>query len=318
MLGFLSLDAKAIPPRQRPGYVSVAVSRWVPFEDGQHHVEWAGDRAMVWAWSRGALAGDEETAIRSAPRRVWPETLFRGQPQADGEALVPMHTGVEGRIWRDHALVASEWWPVRPDLAQWNRFRRGAGLAPAAVLPVPADAPLAAVPWSRRRNATGVGDIATRYRAHAFAAALAVAVALLAAPAVSALKYWMAGQRVEREMTRLDAGASRVLDAREAAIRDVGRIHDLLSLRPPAGQIELLAATASLLPQGESEILEWRMPEADTLEVDVRLSQPDPAAVARAWEASPLFEQVTVELGQSPETVRIRARIVPRVSRSRQ
>lgn len=268
---------------------------------------------MVWAWSRSALAIDDEPALaHPAPRRVWPESIFRGQPAADGEELLRMQSGVEGRVWREHALVASEWWPDVPDLGAWNRFRRGAGLAPAAALPLLQEPPLLATPWTKRRNAVAVGDLATRYRQHALLAVLGLAAALLAAPAASALKFWVAGQQVEREMAGLDAGMSRNLDAREAAIRDVARIHELLALRPPAGQVELLAAATTLFPQGDWQLLEWRMPDASSVDIEARIPQPDPAALARAWEASELFEKVTVELGQSPDTVRIRANVVRR------
>jgi hypothetical protein len=313
MLGFLSIDAGAIPARQRPGYAAVAISRWVPFEDAAHHVEWAGGRAMVWAWSRAALAAEDESGmVHVSPRHVWPESIFRGLPAAEGEELVRMQSGVEGRVWRGHALTASEWWPDVPDLGAWNRFRRGAGLAPAAALPLLLEPPLATTPWTKRRNTVAVGDIATRYRRHAILVALGLAAALLAAPAASALKFWVAGQQIEREMAGMDADMSRILDAREATIRDVARIHELLALRPPAGQVELLAAATTLFPQGDWQLLEWRMPDATSVEIEARIPQPDPAALARAWEASELFEKVTVELGQSPDTVRIRANVVRR------
>ena len=51
------LDGAAVPARKRRGFVEMAVSRWSPFADPQSHVEWAGDRAMVWAWSRTQAMG---------------------------------------------------------------------------------------------------------------------------------------------------------------------------------------------------------------------------------------------------------------------
>lgn len=271
---------------------------------------------MVWAWSRSALLEDEGPAGARppAPRRVLPESVFRGQPLAEGEELVRMHAGVEGRVWRNHALVGSEWWPEAPDLGEWNRFRRGAGLPPVAVLPPVLDAPLMAQPWSQRRSRAGVSDLASRYGGHALVAAVALGAAVLAAPAASALRFWWAANQVQAEMTRMDAGMTRILDARDAALRDAGAIQDLLALRPPAGQIELLAAATTLFPSGDWQILEWDMADASSLELEARVPQADPASLARAWEASELFEKVTVELGQAPDTVRIRAGIVRRPS----
>ena len=72
------LDGSAVPARKRPGYAKMAISRFSPFPDTDSHVEWVGDRAMVWAWSRGQATTVDGEAV-PAPRRMLPESLFRGQ-----------------------------------------------------------------------------------------------------------------------------------------------------------------------------------------------------------------------------------------------
>jgi hypothetical protein len=169
--------------------------------------------------------------------------------------------------------------------------------------------PLADAPWSRRRS-RAIGDVAQEYRRHLAAAAVAVAVAVISLPLVASLKLAVATWQVEREIEAQGPSLQRILDARDATARDADGIQRLLALRPAAGQIRLLAAVAALVPAGSGELLEWRMPDASNLEVTLRMASPDPAALARAWEASELFEQATVELGPNPQEVRISARIV--------
>lgn len=314
LLTFVSIDARSIPQRQRLGYAKVAISRWNPFEDGGHHLEWSHGWAMVWAWSRSALLVDEDGAAGgSNPRRVWPEPLLRGSPQAGGEELVRMNSGLEGRVWRDFGLAAAEWWPDAPSLNEWNQFRRGAGLAPVTTMPDIVDPPLAASPWTKGRSAVGVGDWAAQFRPLVAGLILAVAVALIIAPAVSALKLWGERLAVESDIEAAGQRVAKILDAKDATLGNADRIQKLIALRPAAGQVELMAATTKLLPGNDWEILAWRMPDDRSLDIEVRRSNPDPAGLARTWEASELFEGVTVELGQAPDTIRIRATIVRRM-----
>ena len=106
------LDGAAVPARKRRGFVDMAVARWSPFPDPQSHVEWIGDRAMVWAWSRAQVLAAADGTTLPPPRRILPESLFRGQVQPGGEELVVLDEGVEARAWRDGVMVASRWWPA--------------------------------------------------------------------------------------------------------------------------------------------------------------------------------------------------------------
>lgn len=310
LCAYTVLDATSVPERKRRSFVATSTARWVPFPDFEAHAEWAGDQAMLWAWSRSALKDtgpDPELLV--SPRRIWPESLFRGAPLAEGEVLVAMDHGIEGRIWRGYVLVASEWWELPPSFEEWNRFRRGAGLAPAGHMPLIETPAIAEHPWSGKRS-RAVADMAVQYRKHLVAVVVGLTAAALFIPLVATVKLWVATSQVEREIENQDGGLRRILDAREAAGRDLDAINGLLALRPPAPQLRLMSAVAQLIPAGSGQILEWRMSDATNLEVDVKMAQPDPAALARAWEASELFDSVNVELGRSQDEVRIKARIV--------
>lgn len=310
LCAYTVLDATSVPERKRRSFVGTSTARWVPFPDFEAHAEWAGDKAMLWAWSKSALRDpgpDPELLV--SPRRIWPESLFRGTPLVQGEVLVAMDHGIEGRIWRGYVLVASEWWELPPTLEEWNRFRRGAGLAPAGHLPLIEASAIAEHPWSGKRS-RAVSDMAVQYRKHLVAVAVGLTAAALFIPLAATAKLWVATQQVDREIESQDGGLRRILDAREAAGRDLDAINGLLVLRPPAPQLRLMSAVAQLIPPGNGQILEWRMSDASNLEVDIKMAQPDPAALARAWEASELFDTVNVELGRNQDEVRIKARIV--------
>lgn len=302
------LDGAAVPPRKRRGFVDMAVARWSPFNDAQSHVEWVGDRAMVWAWSKSrVLAGPDDTVL-AAPRRIWPESLYRGQPQLEGEEVVALDEGVEARAWRDGVMVASRWWPAAPDLPEWNEFRRGAGLPPAFALPVLSEHPLGDRPWAAPK-AIGIGEAFGHYRDYLAMAAVGAGSAVLAALLVGVLALKVSNWQLDRDIAEKEQSLEKIIDARDSALRARAAIDARLSLRPPAGQIELMSLVSGLM-RGNWQLVEWKLPDAETLEVTARMSNPDPSAIVTAWEASKRFGDVTAELGKQPDTVVVKAHVL--------
>lgn len=308
MCAYTTLDGSSVPPRRRAGFVAMAVGRWSPFSDTQSHVEWVGDRAMVWAWSGGqALAAGEEQGL-PLPRRVLPESLFRGQPLTAGEVLLAMEEGFEGRVWRDSHLVASRWWEVPPSLEGWNEFRRGAGLPATEAVPEPVALPLAAAQWGAP-GTRGVGEMVQQQRLLLVALGVAGLAALLMAPlaGVGALKYsiW----QLRQDIAAREAAIAPILKAREAALGDAQAVDELLRMRPPASQTTLLAAASRLIP-GRWQLLKWEMPDADNLQLTLRMAGADPRRIVEAWEKSGQFTEVTAEVVRQPDEIRVKARIL--------
>lgn len=300
------LDGAAVPARKRRGFVDMAVSRWSPFADPQSHVEWAGDRAMVWAWSRAHALGEDHDG--PPPRRIVPESLFRGQPLADGQELVVLAAGHEGRVWRDNVLVSSHWWPAVPPLHDWNEFRRGAGLPPADAMPEPIPYPLADRAWSAPRS-QGVAESLGQYRQKAVLVVVGAGIAALSALLVGALALKLSIWQVDRDIAAQEQALARIIDARDKALKARAAIDAELALRPPAGQVELLALVAQLIP-GQWQLQEWKMPDAENLQVTARMPNGDPRAIVAALENSKRFVEVTAEMGRQRDTVSIKAKVV--------
>lgn len=308
LCAYTAIDAAAVPSARRRAYVDTALARWTPFADSVRHVEWSGDRAMVWAWSEARVLEVEDTR-HPRPRRILPEPLLRGVPLHEGVALLAMDEGVEGRVWSHDMLVASTWWPGAPSLAEWNLFLRGAGQPAQSRVANVQPAPLADQPWSRPQR-RGLGETVLRHRTAWRAAVVAIAALLVAGPLASAARLHLQATQVERRIAGQGEGLQRILAAREAAERDAAAIDALLELRPPAAQIQLFATVLQVMPPGAWELLEWRMPDPSRLEVDIRVSNPDPQALVVAWERSGLFDDVSAELARASDEIGVRARIV--------
>lgn len=302
---YSTLDGAAVPARKRQGFVDMAIARWAPFPDPQSHVEWVGDRAMVWTWSKSqALALDDA----APPRHCVPESLYRGQPHPQGEELVAMAEGLEGRIWRDGVLYASRGWAETPDLHEWNEFRRGAGLPPAAVLPEPMPYPLAEHPWQSRRPGSSVGEVLGQQRELLSMLVVGGVSAVLCALLVASLALKVSIWQVDRDIARREQALGGILDARDKAQADAAIARKLLAMRPPGGQLELLAAVSGLM-RGAWQLTEWQMVDADHLEVKARMPGADPRAVVAAWEKSGRFTDVSAT-GRGPNEIVVKAKVL--------
>ena len=302
------LDATGVPLARRKGFAAIAAQRWSPFADTRFHVEWVGSRAMIWAWSTGQILDLGDGEITPAPRRVLPESIFRGTTHADAALLVAMDEGLEGRVWRDHAMVACQWWPGAPDLEEWNALRRGAALAAVAAVPSPEMWPLAAMPWTRQR-AEAFNDLASRHRKTLQVLAVGLVLALLMVPLAASMRLLAKTALLERVIEKQTASVGSVLQARESAERDLAVVDELLKLRPPARQLRLLATVVAATPGTGWQLLEWRMPDSGSLEVVLRLANPDPTALVSGWEGSGVFSSVSVDIGRAGNEVTVKATI---------
>ena len=308
LCAFTTLEGADIPPRKRRGFADMAVARWSPFADTRSHVEWSGDRAMVWAWSSERVLADSDGVRLPAPQRILPESLFRGQPMEEGQELIAMDQGSEGRVWRNGHLAASRWWAQPPALDDWNDFRRGAGLPPATWVPEPLEYPLAASAWGAL-GARGMGELVTQQRVLLTSIAVALVTAALAAPLVGALALKVSIWQVQDDIAAREQAIAPIITARNAAQTDAAAIDALLRMRPPAGQTGLMAAVVKLIP-GRWQLLKWAMPDAEHLELTLKMAAADPRRIVEAWEQSGQFGEVTAEIVRQPDEVLVKARIL--------
>jgi hypothetical protein len=309
LCAYAVFDCPALPIKRRRTYLATTVRRWAPFADPEFHAEWSGQRAMVWAWSAGALRALPEQAAAEPPRRLIPESLLVGAAASQGAQLVALEEGFEGRVWRDGVLSASRWWREAPDAAEWAGFLRGAGLLAGSVPPEPVVGALRPEGWSLSASSTFSG-VARRYQRVAMAAGVGLLAFMLVVPLTGIARLAWASSSVRAQIAAQDESLQQIMSAREQAERDADVVAALMALRPPATQISLISTVVGLLP-GEATLLEWRMSSPEVLEVVVSHPRPDPLALVQSWEGAGAFRDVTAELGRSANEVTIRGRLRP-------
>lgn len=311
---FISLDAGKVPVKQRKAFADLAVRRAAPFADPDFDLAWTPTgTAAIWYWSRGRV----ETLAAGEPgrrKRFAAEAMYAGAPTAQGVELLRYPTGFEGRVWKQSELVASRSWPSGPSPAQWREFLRGAGLGAqdAAALPDAKEVVWSSTPWSRQSTDNGTLQLSglDQYLPKA-ALGLAALVLLIAGAEIGFIvraqtDIW----RAKAAATRLDAPLKRILDARDATDQAGDEIADLLALRGMRPTTSLMAEVTRLMPGTDWQIQRWNQPTPDTVEVGLVAPGSNPEQLVSAWEASPMFKNVTTELGDDNALV-VKATIAP-------
>lgn len=308
LCAYARFDCGPVPRRERAAYLDLAVRRWAPFADAMHHVSWAGEQAMVWCWPNSVLVDPTQPEVTPEIVRCTPESIYLGEPREEGAGLQACAEGVEGRVWRQGVLHASQWWPALPTLSEWNRFLRGAGLPVQPAVPVPDAVPRQASPWVSHRGPS-LGELGRRH-ARRLAIAAVAAVGFLFAWQLGALvplawREW----RVQQELAELEPSLGAIMTARESAESDLARIEALLALRPAHSQTNLMAEVARAAPPSVRQVTRWQYDARDGLQVTLQMQPADPPALVAAYEASALLDEVSTEPGDGPDRLRLRARV---------
>lgn len=321
---FLHVDASAVPPKQRPGFVALEVRRAAPFADPEHDLAWFGDHAAVWYWSRERVHGLlGEPAARARTRA---EATYRGTAAQDdavellalesgdadaGDGNVPPRAGIEARLWRQGHLAASRWWPDAPSASDWQAFLRGGGLDPGRPQPVPQSAGL-------RERPLG-GGLQQRPLAGALREQWPLLATCAGALVLAVLAWQLAGiwrvvgeiGDVQARITPLETQLQSIIDARARADAAAMSIETLLALRQPASQTRLLGEIQRITPGTGWQLMQWQQPGPETLEVTLKGGGLDTAAIVAAWEQSPLLQEVSPATGSGLDELTLRARLTP-------
>ncbi len=123
--------------------------------------------------------------------------------------------------------------------------------------------------------------------------------------------------QVDRDIQAREQALEKIIVARDQALAGQASIDKTLAMRPPAGQVQLLSTVARIM-RGPWQLVEWKMADADNLQLTVSMPTADPSAIVTAWEASGQFTDVTAEMGAQRNQVIVKARILrskPRAAR---
>ena len=282
---FRRMDFSALPARQRVSAASIAARRLEPTAHARSHVAWVGGFAYIWTWAV------PDTGIGSEARWI-PESLLKAPPLVDGSRLLRALRGVEGQVWSEGRLLASQWWPERPTTEEWHRFLRFAGVAPGALHDTPAasDLPWRDTPWGDVRRGFSVSPASLERVAWTLGLGL---LALALGWQLAMQKQWSDAQAQQEARTNaLRNSAARLLSARERATDARAAIDGYRRLQWATNDYVLMADIDAALPD-EARLAGWQR-EGVKLKAGVHSQDADPRHFIAAFAKHPVLSQLQV------------------------
>lgn len=278
-------DFGAIPQRQRAAAATLHVKRYLPSTDAVARIGWQGGIAHFWIWEKPL------PAVQKGRARWIPESALRAPAIPNGLHLMRCLRGVEGQVWKEGRLLASQWWPEVPDSEAWQRFQRGAGLSldQAPAKPVVQERPLAEYPWALMQ-----AERSGRFAEAEFVIWVST-LSLLAAAAgwqAASLRQWQ-GMRESQavEIEALRASSSVILAGREAADAATSELARLQKLQNGLSDYALVADIVGPLPAG-SEVVRY-LREGGKVTALVKTGQKDLRRVVALYQSHPVLREAS-------------------------
>ncbi len=281
-------DFSQLPSRRRRAAARLAIPRFEPSPGAKVHIAWQGGIAHYWIWMPA-----EDGAEQADYRRWLPESRLYAPPLESGARLLSISQGVEGQIWHEGRLQASQWWPSLPDLQAWQRFLRAGGfdLVDVVAVPEPLGMDWMNSPWGESEGLLSI-DAAMAERLGWWGIAFILLFAL--GWQLAALLRW--NLAVEAGGVRLEEvrkNAEPLLEARERAESAASRIEDLLSLQQTASSdYRLMLEVFALLPEG-TQLTSWSR-EPGRLRLTVSSPEADPRKFILPFIEAAWLPDVTV------------------------
>ena len=278
-------DFSAVPKRQRHAAAELHAKRLLPNAGSRARIGWSDGIAHFWVWENPFPA-----AIKGRQRWV-PEPVLRRPAIANGIYLLNCSSGVEGQIWRDGHLAASQWWPAVPPLENWHRFLRGASasIEQSPAVPAAQNLPLLAHPWVLLQP-----ERSGRFGGSEFVIWVSC-LALLAAAAgwqLASLRQWNAARDAQASaLEDLRQRAEPILAAQESADDSMRELATLARLQTGVSDYGMLAEVIAPLPEG-SQVMAWTR-ESGKLQVVVKTTLKDPVKLVQLYARHAVLHEVS-------------------------
>lgn len=308
-------DLSRLPAGKRKAALALQLPQWSPYPNGNYAIVWQNGCAGVWCWDSGRI--DSEIQKHGKPlksQQKIPETLLRA-PAQTALRLLKCLDGVEGQYWQEAQLVASRWWPQRPDEKAWLAFQRDCGIPSeqqetAGTLQ---DMPLLLKPWAKIAALSGSTDDMPVAEISLYGVLL---LALGLATVFLGLQHYQINRAIaERgnELAAIKSKATSVFAARETALSALARVKSIDVIEPYPHPLVLMEALAETLPKdGGAYVREWDMTENH---LKISVSSPDAniagANYVQAIEKTGRFADIQIITDVDPKLTSFSMRILP-------
>lgn len=304
-----------MPAGKRKAALALQLPQWSPFADSNYAIVWQQGFASVWCWDNGRINAEilKHSKSPKSHKKI-PESVLR-LPLQSGLRMLKCLDGVEGQQWQEGQLVASRWWPERPDEHAWIAFQRDCGI-PADQQDEKStlqDLPLQIKPWGKISTLSGSTDELPIIEVALYGVLL---LALGLPTLFLGIHHHQIGQAINDRAEALAAikqQASPLFTAREAALNALDRLKAIYSIERYPQPLVLMAAVAEALPKGGGAFVrEWEMTDNH---LKITVNSPNSNIVGsiyvQALEKAGAFNEIQIITNADPKLMTFSMSIRP-------
>jgi hypothetical protein len=303
---FNRFDLTRLPAAKRKAALALQLPQWSPYSDSAYAIAWQNGFASVWCWDSARIDAEiQKHGKTPKSQQKIPETLLRA-PLSAGLRLIKCLDGVEGQYWQDAQLIASRWWPQRPDEQAWLSFQRDCGIASEQqeTTSVLQALPLQLRPWIKIATASGATDDLPLAEVALYGV---LTLVLGVATVVLGMQYYQIERAIAQrnsDLVAIKGKAGPVFAARESALSALTRLKSIDAIEPYPQPLVLMAALAETLPKDSGAFVrEWDM-TGNRLKVAIKSPDANIAGAdyVQALEKTGRFGDIQIITDADPKT----------------
>lgn len=300
---YLSLDG--VPVGDWLSAVDLAITERSPYARTGRYIVYGAAAAMVWIWNRDLVEQQLLEHQLSLDTPIVPESLYYAQGN-EAVRLLETRDGFELQVWDNKELIESIYWTNLPDARQLKIVQ--------ANFPMLEPASLNSVilqfddnPWGKNRAQQEIKLSRPVLTGLLFMGAIYFIA--LSWQLVNVVTVMLATHGLQKEAANYKSQITGIIEAREAAFRDIERVNFLNAQLNSLDQTRIIAAVFEKIPRNGVVLQRW-VYQAGELTLILKGSNFDPRYYVQAFEAIPFVSSVSAQPDQSAGILTLKANVI--------
>lgn len=288
------------------GALHLSITQWSPYTKTGRYIVFGPTGAMVWIWDQEKIESCLATQSLPPETVIVPEPLFY-PALGDGARLLKTKEGFDAQIWVNGELLESIGLTSLPTRRQISILQASFPMLDMTGLDTQIETSFTEDVWGKNRAHKEI-----KLSQQAWVGIIAVTVVYFISLSWQLLNIAMvmfATNSIKTEVANYESQISEVIEAREAAYRDVAIANALNTHLNTIPQTQVLAGVLDKIPRNGTVLERWSYQDGD-LSMTLKGTAFDPRYYVQAFESIPYISSVSTQADQVRGHLTIKAKVV--------
>lgn len=287
------------------GALSLSITQWSPFATTGRYIVFGATGAMVWIWDQEKIESCLAAQLLPLETAVVPEPLFYSA-LLDGVRLLKTKEGFDAQVWVGGELLESIGLTSVPTKRQITILQASFPMLDIADLDKQVEASFTEEVWGKNHANKEI-----KLSQQAWIAIIGVMAVYFISLSWQLLNLGMlmfATGNIKAEVANYKSQIGEVIDAREAAYKDVAIANALNAHLNAIPQTQVLAGVLEKIPRNGTVLERWSYQDGD-LSLTLKGKAFDPRYYVQAFESIPFISTVSTQADQTRGQLTIKAKV---------